>query len=138
MEDGLDLPTVAMAAVFVLLILVSGRHRRRVLEAVARLPEADRGRLGWHIGADEAPRRHVRLVTRRLLLRGLPGWLPLGPEARLNLAWHRITGFAAIGWLVIVLPWAWSAPWLVAPLSAGTAVILALQGWFDGPWGGGG
>jgi hypothetical protein len=135
MAGAPDLPTVAMAAVFLLLVLLSARHRRRVLEAVARLPEAARERLGWHIGEDVAPRRHVRRVARRLLLRGLPGWLPLDPQARRSLAWHRVSGFAAVGWLVIVLPWAWGAAWLVAPLALGTAAILAVQGWVDGPWG---
>jgi hypothetical protein len=137
MTGGIDLATVAMAAVFVLLILLSVRRRRRVLEAVARLPEAERERLGWHLGDDVAPRRHVRLVTRRLLLRGLPERLPLAPEARRDLAWHRVSGFAAIGWLTIVLPLAWGSAWLVTPMVAGTAAVLALQGWLDGPWGGG-
>jgi hypothetical protein len=137
MADGIDLVTLAMAAVFGLLILQSGRHRRRMLEAVTRLPEAERERLGWHLGDDVAPRRHVRLVTRRLLLRGLPDWLPLAPEPRRDLALHRLYGFAAILWLVVVLPVAWGSAWLVTPMVVGTVAVLALQGWFDGPWGGG-
>jgi len=137
MAGGLDLPTVAMAAVFLLLILLSGHHRRRVLEAVMRLPEAERERLGWHLGDEDPPRRHVRLVTRRLLLRGLPDWLPLAPGPRRDLALYRLYAFAAILWLVVVLPLAWGSAWLMTPMVAGTVAVLALQGWFDGPWGGG-
>ena len=136
MEGGLDFRTVAMAAVFVLLVAGSVRCRRRVLLAVTALPGDVRERLGWYLGDDVAPRRHVRLVTRRLLMRGLPGWVPLPEAARRDLDWHRGLGFGAVAWVILVLPVAWGAAWLVAPLCLGTAAILAVQGWFDGPWGG--
>lgn len=136
MRESLDVHTVVLALGFVMLIGMAALHRHRLNRAMAALPEEARERLGLIRPEDVSARRHRRVVARRLLMRGLPGWLPLGEEARRDLFWYRAFGFGAGAWLIGALPVAWGV-WILVPVLglplAGTLAVYAL---IDGPWGG--
>ena len=132
-----DLHTLLMVAGFVLLVGMSVWHRLRLQRAVAALPEEVRVRLGWIWSGETSDRRHRRLVARRLLVRGLPGWVPLSEEARRDLFWHRAFGLAAGVYLFGIMPAVWGAWTLVPMLLLPILAVVAVQSWFDGPWGGG-
>lgn len=136
MNESLDLHTVVLALGFLMLVGMSAWHRARLERAVAALPEEARERLGWIKPETISARRHRRMVARRLLLRGLPGWLPLGAEARRDLFWHRAFGFGAGAWLVGALPVAWGVWILIPVLGLPLAATLAIYALIDGPWGG--
>ena len=137
MEPGLDLQTVLMVLGFLLLIGMSAWHRHRLRREVVALPDDVRERLGWIWTGETTARRHHRLMSRRLLLRGLPEWVPLSEAARRDLFWHRAFGIAAGVYLVTVMPAVWGAWMLVPMLAVPVAAVLAIQAWFDGPWGNG-
>jgi hypothetical protein len=132
-----DLHTALYAGGFLLLVGMAVWHRLRLERAVAALPGDVRARLGWDRAGGVSARRHRRRIARRLMLRGLPGWVPLSPEARRDLFWHRAFGLGAVVYLVGVLPLVWGAWALVPILGLPAAAILAMQAWWDGPWGSG-
>lgn len=130
-----DLHTALYAGGFLLLVGMAIWHRLRLERAVAALPEDVRLRLGWVWTGETSARRHRRRIARRLILRGLPEWVPLPAEARRDLFWHRVFGLGAVVYLVGVLPLVWGA-WILLPaLGLPGAAILAVQAWWDGPWG---
>ncbi len=135
MESGHDLETVLLIAGFLLPIAASAWHRHHVVVAMREVPDEIRARLDWEAPEDlRAVRRQRRQLTRRLVMRGLPGWVPLSEAGRRHLFWHRVLGLAAGLWLVIAPAAAWDA-WFLVPLVGGPAVvILALHAWLDGPW----
>jgi hypothetical protein len=135
MGEGLDLHTAIQAVGFLLLIGVAVFHRHRVNHALAALPEETRERLGLIKPDDVSARKHRRIVARRLLLRGLPGWIPLGEESRRDLFWYRASGLGAIAYLA-ALPIAWGAAGLTPIMAPLLAAVLAITAWIDGPWGG--
>jgi len=132
---GTDLSTALYAGGFLLLIGLSVWYRLRLQGEIARLPGGVRGQLGWDWSGEISSRRHRRRIARRLIVRGLPDWVPLSEEARRDLFWHRLFGAGAIAYLVVVPGAVWGA-WVLLPmLGLPIAAILAVQSWWDGPWG---
>lgn len=136
MAEGLDFHTVFVVIGYVMLIGMAALHRHRLNRAMAALPEETRERVGLIQPERISGRRHRRMIARRLMLRGLPDWLPLGEEGRRDLFWYRAFGFASAAWLIGALPIAWGVwiliPILALPLAAGFAIYALI----DGPWGG--
>lgn len=137
MAPAIDLRSVLMVLGFVLLVGMSVWHRVRVQRAVAALPDDVRLGLGWIWTGEISDRQHRRLVARRLLVRGLPDWVPLSGATRRDLFWHRAFGLAAAVYLFGVMPAVWGAWVLVPMLLVPIAAVIAIQSWFDGPWGDG-
>jgi len=136
MTEGLDFHTVFVVIGYVMLIGMAALHRYRLNRALSALPDETRERLGLILPAGRSSRRHRRLVARRLLLRGLPDWLPLGAEGRRDLFWYRAFGFASAAWLIGALPAAWGV-WILIPiLGLPVLVGFAIYALIDGPWGG--
>ena len=136
MEPGFDLRTALMAVGFVLLVGMSMWHRVRLQREMGVLSDDVRERLGWIWTGEISARRHRRLMARRLLIRGLPGWVPISEEARRDLFWHRAFALAAGIYLFGIVPAVWGA-WMLVPMFLLPIVaVLAIQSWFDGPWGG--
>lgn len=135
MEGGLDLQTFLLIAGFVLLVGLSAWHRHRLVIEMRDVPDRVRERLDWEAPDLRGVRRHHRRIARRLVMRGLPDWVPLSTEGRRHLRWHRLFGLGAALWLVIAPAAAWDV-WMLLPLLGGPAiVILAVHAWWDGPWG---
>lgn len=137
MAPAIDLRSVLMVVGFVLLVGMSVWHRARVQRAVAALPDDVRLRLGWIWTGEISDRQHRRLMARRLLVRGLPDWVPISGAARRDLFWHRAFGLAAAVYLFGVMPAVWGALALVPMLLVPIVAVIAVQSWFDGPWGDG-
>jgi len=135
MAEGLDSSTVVQAIGFLLLIGVAVLHRHRLNRALAALREETRERLGLIKPEDVSAHQHRRVVARRLLLRGLPGWVPLGEEARRDLFRYRASGLGATAYLVL-LPITWGAQSLAPIMALLLAAALAICARIDGPWGG--
>ena len=136
MAGGIDVRTVALALGFLLLIGMAALHRHRLNRALTALPAETRERVGLIQPEGVTAHRHRRAVARRLLLRGLPDWLPLGAEARRDLFWDRVLGLAAGLYLVGLLPIVWGVWSLIPVLGLPIAAALALYARIDGPWGG--
>ncbi len=137
MEQALTLHTALNAVVFLLLVGMGTWHRLRLERAMGVLPDDLRERLGWLQPEHVTIRRHRRRIARRLMLRGVPDWVPLSDEARRDLFWHRVFGLAAVVHLVVVVPFVWGVAILTPMLGLPAAAILAIQAWLDGPWGDG-
>ena len=135
MEHGLDARTILLIAVFLFLVGMSAWHRHRLVMAMREVPDAVRERLDWEAPEDlRAVRRHRRRISRRLVLRGLPDWVPLSAEGREHLRWHRLSALAAVVWLIVGPAAVWGA-WMLIVLLGGPAVaIVAFHAWLDGPW----
>jgi hypothetical protein len=130
-----DLQTFLLIAGFLLLIGAYAWHRHRLVMAMREVPDDVRVRLDWEAPEDlRAVRRHRRRLSRRLVMRGLPEWVPLTREGRRHLFWHRFFGLAAAVWLILAPAAAWGAWFLVPLIGVPALVILGLHAWLDGPW----
>lgn len=130
-----DLQTFLLILGFLVLIGASAWHRHRLVVAMREVPDDARARLDWEGPADlSAVRRHRRRLSRRLVMRGLPDWVPLSAEGRRHLFWHRFFGLAATIWLILAPAAAWDAWFLVPLIGIPALVILGLHAWLDGPW----
>lgn len=137
MEPGPDLQTLLLIVGFVLLVGMSAWHRHHLVVAMRDVPDDVRARLDWEPPEDlRQVRRDRRRLSRRLVMRGLPDWVPLSAAGRRHLYWHRAFALGAALWLVVAPAAAWGAWFLVPLLGAPALVILGLHAWLDGPWDG--
>jgi hypothetical protein len=135
MEQGLTTETVILLVGFIGLVMVAVWHRQRLDREIAAMPQEVRERLGWDWPQRLGAKRHRRRVSSRLLLRGLPSWVPLSAAGWRRLMWFRVFGLGA-GLYLIVVPSAIHGVWeLILLIGVPMALILAIRGWLVGPWG---
>ncbi len=136
MDQGLSIETMVLLAGFAVLVASAAWHRVRLDIEIETLPEELRERLGWEHHGDGTFKRHRRRIANRLMLRGLPSWVPLSERGRRHLMWLRVLGLGS-GLFVVVAPALVAGAWvLLLFLGAPMVVILGLYGWLVGPWAG--
>ena len=134
MEPGLDPQTFLLVAGFLLLVGMSAWHRHRLELEMREMPDEVRERLDLEPPDLRSVRRYRRRTARRLVMRGLPDWVPLSAEGRRHLRLHRLFALGAALWIIFAPAAAWDA-WMLVPIVGVPALaILALHAWLDGPW----
>ena len=134
MDQGLSIETMILLAGFAVLVATAAWHRVRLDIEIEALPEELRERLGWKHRGDGSPKRHRRHIANRLMLRGLPSWVPLSGQGRRHLMWLRVLGLGSALYIVVV-PTLVAGAWvLLLFLGAPVVVILGLYSWLAGPW----
>ncbi len=137
MDQGLTIETMVLLAGFAVLVASAAWHRTRLDIEIEAMPEELRDRLGWEPHGDGSFKQRRRRIANRLMLRGLPSWVPLSGEGRRHLMWLRVLGLGSALFIVVVpalVAGAWS---LLAILGAPVAAGLGLYSWLAGPWEGG-
>ena len=134
MDQGVTIETMVLLAGFAVQVATAAWYRFRLdLEIEAMAPEA-RERLGWEHHGIGTFKRHRRRIANRLMLRGLPSWVPLSEQGRRHLMWLRVLGLGSAFYIVVV-PALVAGAWALMPLlGAPMVVILGLYGWMVGPW----
>ena len=134
MEQGLSIETVALLVGFATLVVSAVWHRVQLDAEIEALPGEARDRLGWSNPAGISRKQHRRRIANRLMLRGLPAWVPLSAKGWRHLKWLRISGLGAALYIAVI-PALMANAW-GALLFIGTpmVVILAVYGWLVGPW----
>ena len=137
MDQGLSIETMILLAGFAVLVVLAAWHRTRLDVEIEALPQALRDRLGWGPPGDASVKQHRRRVAERLVLRGLPPWVPLSGQGRRHLMWLRVLGMGSALYIVVVPPLV-AGVWVLLPiLGAPIGLVLVLRGWLVGPWEGG-
>ena len=134
MDRGLSIETMVLLAGFAVQIALAAWHRVRLDIEVEAIPEKLRERLGWEHHGDGSFKRHRRRIANRLMLRGLPSWVPLSRQGRRHLMWLRILGLGSALYIIVVPALVAGAWVLLLFLGAPVVVILGLYGWLVGPW----
>ncbi len=134
MDQGLSIETMVLLAGFAVLVASAAWHRTRLDAEIEALPQALRDRLGWELPGDASLRRHRRRIADRLVLRGLPPWVPLSGPGRRHLGWLRVLGLGSALFIIVVPPMVAGVWVLLAILGLPVVLILALRGWLVGPW----
>jgi len=134
MDQGLTVETMILLAGFAVLVATAAWHRVRLDIEIEAMPEELRERLGWEPHGDGSFKRHRRRIANRLMLRGLPSWVPLSGQGRRHLNWLRVLGLGSALYIVVV-PTLVAGAWvLLLFLGAPVVVILGLYSWLAGPW----
>ncbi len=137
MEQGISIETMVLLAGFAALVASAVWHRVRLDIEIEAMPEEQRERLGWVHRGGGSFKWHRRRIANRLMLRGLPSWVPLSGQGRRHLMWLRVLGLGS-ALFVVVVPSLVAGTWvLLLFLGAPLVVILGLYGWLVGPWEGG-
>ncbi len=134
MDQGLSVETMILLTGFAVLVVLAAWHRTRLDAEIEALPQALRDRLGWELPGDASLRRHRRRIADRLMLRGLPPWVPLSGQGRRHLMWLQISGLGSALYIIVVPPLAAGVWGLLPILGVPVVLILALRGWLVGPW----
>jgi hypothetical protein len=134
MDQGLSIETMILLAGFAVLVALAAWHRTRLDAEIEALPQALRDRLGWALPGDASLRRQRRRIADRLVLRGLPHWVPLSGQGRRHLLWLRVLGLGSALYIVVVPPLVAGVWVLLAMLGAPVVLFLGLRGWLVGPW----
>lgn len=135
MDQGISIRTMILLAGFAVLVVSAAWHRVRLDSEILEMPQDARDRLGWSHPGGSTYKRHRRRLANRLMLRGLPGWVPLSARGRRHLLWLRVTGLGSAVY-VAVMPALFAGTWeLLLFLGVPVAVLLGLYGWWVGPWG---
>lgn len=135
MDQGLSIETIALLVGFTILVASAAWHRTRLDAEIEELPEEMRDQLGWRNRAGSSFKRHRRHIANRLMLRGLPSWLPLSKQGWRHLLWLRVMGLGSAIYIVVVPALVAGAWVLLLLLGVPIVVILAVYGWLVGPWG---
>jgi hypothetical protein len=134
MDQGLTIETMVLLAGFAVLVASAAWHRVRLDIEIEAMPEELRERLGWEPHGDASFKRHRRHIANRLMLRGLPSWVPLSGQGRRHLLWLRVLGLGSAFYIVVV-PTLVAGVWiLLLILGAPVVVILGLYSWLVGAW----
>ncbi len=134
MDQGLSIETMVLLAGFAVQVASAAWHRFRLdIEIEAMAPEA-RERLGWERRGEGSFKRHRRRIANRLVLRGLPSWVPLSEPGWRHLLWLRVLGLGSAVYIVVVPALVAGAWALLLVLGTPMVVILGLYGWLVGPW----
>ncbi len=136
MDRGLSIETMILLAGFAVLVVLAAWHRTRLDAEIEALPEGLRDRLGWDRGGDATVRQLRSRLADRLVLRGLPSWVPLSGQGRRHLLWLRVLGLGSALYIIVVPPLVAGVWVLLVILGAPVVLILGLRGWLVGPWGG--
>ncbi len=134
MDQGASIETMVLLAGFAVQVATAAWYRFRLDIEIEAMPRAPRERLGWEHHGDGTFKRHRRRIANRLMLRGLPSWVPLSGQGRRHLRWLRVLGLSSAFYIVVV-PALVAGAWdLLLLLGAPMVVILGLYGWLVGPW----
>ena len=134
MDQGLTIETMILLAGFAVQVATAAWHRVRLDIEIEALPKVQRERFGWEHHGDGSFKRHRRRIANRLMMRGLPSWVPLSGQGRRHLWWLRVLGLGS-AFYVVVVPALMVGAWVLLPLlGAPMMVILGLYGWMVGPW----
>ncbi len=134
MVQGLTIETMVLLAGFAVLVATAAWHRTRLDIEIEAMPEELRERLGWEHRGDGSFKRHRRRIANRLILRGLPSWVPLSGQGCRHLMWLRVLGLGS-ALFVVVVPTLVAGVWvLLLFLGAPVVVILGLYSWLVGSW----
>ena len=137
MEQGISIETMILLAGFTALVGSAAWHRVHLDSEILELPQEIRDRLGWSHPGGNTYKRHRRHIANRLMLRGLPSWLPLSERGRRHLMWLRLLGLGSAVYIAVV-PMLVAGAWvLFLFLGVPIVVILSFYSWLVGPWGGG-
>ena len=137
MDQGISIETMILLAGFAVIIASAAWHRIHLDSEILELPQEFRDRLGWSHPGGETYKRHRRHIANRLMLRGLPSWVPLSARGRRHLMWLRLLGLGSAIYIAVV-PTLVAGAWvLLLFLGLPVVVILAVYSWLVGPWGGG-
>ena len=135
MDQGLFTENMILLAGFAILVVSAAWHRVRLDIEIEAMTKGARERLGWEHRGDGSFKRHRRRIANRLMMRGLPSWVPLSGQGRRHLWWLRVLGLGS-AFYVVVVPALMVGAWVLLPLlGAPIMVILGLYGWMVGPWG---
>ena len=137
MDQGISIETMILLAGFAAIIASAAWHRVHLDSEILILPEEIRDRLGWSHPGGNTYKRHRRHIANRLMLRGLPSWVPLSVQGRRHLMWLRLLGLSSAFYLVVVPPLVGGASILLLLLGLPVVIILAAYSWYVGPWQGG-
>jgi hypothetical protein len=134
MGQGLSIETMVLLAGFAVQVATAAWHRVRLDIEIEAMPGEARERLGWEHHGDGSFKRHRRHIANRLMLRGLPSWVPLSGQGRRHLMWLRVLGLGSAVFIVVV-PTLVAGVWvLLLFLGAPVVVILGLYSWLVGSW----
>ncbi len=134
MDQGLSVETMALLVGFAVQVAAAAWHRVRLDLEIEALAQEVRERLGWEHRGDGTFKRHRRRIANRLMMRGLPTWVPLSGQGRRHLWWLRVLGLGSAFYIVVVPALVAGAWALVLLLGVPMVVILGLYGWLVGPW----
>jgi hypothetical protein len=133
-DQGLSIETMVLLAGFAVQVAAAAWHRLRLDIEIEAMAGGARERLGWEHHGDGSFKRHRRHIANRLMLRGLPSWVPLSGQGRRHLMWLRVLGLGSAFYIVVVPALVAGAWILLLLLGAPMVVILVLYGWLVGPW----
>jgi len=137
MDLGVSVETMILLAGFAALMASAVWHRVQFDSEILELPQEARDRLGWSHPGGNTYKRHRRHIANRLMLRGLPSWVPLSEKGRRHLMWLRLLGLGSAVYIIVV-PTLLAGAWvLMLFLGVPVVVILAVYSWMVGPWAGG-
>ena len=135
MDQGISLETMVLLAGFAAIMASAAWHRTRLDSEILELPQEVRDRLGWSHTGGGSYKRHRRHIANRLMLRGLPAWVPLSEKGRRHLMWLRLLGLGSAIYIAVV-PTLVAGAWVLLLFLGGpVVVILAVYSWLVGPWG---
>ena len=134
MAQGVSAQTMILLAGFAVLVAVVAWHRTRLDGEIEALPDAVRDRLGWKDAGSYTAKQHRRRLANRLILHGLPDWVPLSEQGRRYLRGLRASVLGSVAYIVVVPP-AVAGEWVLLPiLGVPVMLLLAVSRWLIGPW----
>jgi hypothetical protein len=134
MDQGISIEAMILLAGFAVIVASAAWHRVRLDSEILELPQDVRDRLGWSHPGGSTYKRHRRHIANRLMLRGLPSWVPLSEQGRRHLMWLRVMGLGSAVYIAVV-PTLVAGAWvLLLFLGVPIVVILAVYSWLVGPW----
>jgi hypothetical protein len=137
MDQGISIETMILLAGFAAIVASAAWHRFHLDAEILELPVDVRDRLGWSHPGGNTYKRHRRHIANRLMLCGLPPWVPLSEKGWRHLRWLRVLGLGSAVYIAVV-PTLVAGAWvLLLFLGLPVVVILAIYSWLVGPWAGG-
>ena len=136
MDQGISIEAMILLAGFAAIVASAAWHRVHLDSEILELPVDVRDRLGWSHPGGNTYKRHRRHIANRLMLRGLPSWVPLSEKGRRHLMWLRLMGLGSAVYIVVVPTLLASAGVLTLFLGVPVVVVLAVYSWLVGPWAG--
>jgi hypothetical protein len=134
MDEGISVETMILLAGFAAIVGSAAWHRIHLDSEILALPDEIRKRLGWHHPGGDTYKRHRRHIANRLMLRGLPVWVPLSARGRHHLMWLRLLGLSSAVYLPAIALFFFNAAALTLSIGLPVIVILAVYSWLVGPW----
>ena len=134
MDQGVSTETMILLAGFAAIVASAAWNRVQIDAEILMLPQEIRDRLGWSHPGGATYKRHRRHIANRLMLRGLPSWVPLSARGRRHLMWLRLLGLGSAVYIAAV-PTLVAGAWvLLLLLGLPVVVTLLVYSWLVGPW----